>query len=378
LDSSTDTTWHELAGALASIAHFELCFEPADSPVQWSPQMRAILGVDAVAAPLSFEQFIDTFVLVDDRAAVQRAFQSLRHEGREVDVRYRIRRPDDDIRWLRNVARVCSGHGGRQAIGLVQDQSEQKLAEQNVQANLARVQSFGRWSLVGEIASGIAHELNQPLAAITTFAHAGERFLTSDPPRLERAIGIFRELSQEALRAGDIIRRMRSLVKKQSAHLEPIDCTALIADFLLLIEPLARTHNVSLTTELAPATRVLADATQIQQALLILFRNAIDAIQEASNGAPRIKVATQLRAHAVEFSVTDSGPGVSDEVAKQLFKPFFTTKEQGTGLDLLICGNIVAMHGSRLEFANVAGGGCRFYFLLPRANSGENVAVDTQ
>jgi two-component system, LuxR family, sensor kinase FixL len=367
--SPTDTAWYELAGELAGIARFELTLTPTGVQADWSAQMRAILGVPPSENPSASEDWLTSFVLEEDRPLVSAAISALLARGESLDTQFRIRRRGE-IRWLHAMARLVveDGSAPRRVVGVVQDQTEQKLAEHSAQTLLERVQNVGRWSLVGEIASGVAHELNQPLAAIATFAQAGERLLILDPPRVERALGIFQELSREALRGGETIRRMRGLVKKQYANPQAADCNLIVADFLLLAEPVLRTSGLILKTQFAAASpTVRADAAQIQQALMILLRNAIDATKESPDGANQIAIATELLPKGVEVSVTDSGPGVSEAVAQQLFKPFFTTKEQGTGLDLLICNNILDQHASRLDFANIDGGGCRFAFVLPYA-----------
>ena len=232
-----------------------------------------------------------------------------------------------------------------------------------------RWQSVGRLTLLDEVTSAMAHELNQPLAAISMFAQVGERMLASPEPKLDRARQVFQDVSQQALRAGDLIHRMRSLVKRQPRSSVRLSIAELIRGFESLAEPMARTHRTEFTIPAEfPNEYVLVDVAQINQVLFILFHNALDAANNNDTVSKTISVATKSMDGKVTISITDSGAGVAPGAAAQLFQPFFSTKENGTGLGLVSARNILETYGSQLEFENLEGGGCCFSFALPVAN----------
>lgn len=231
-----------------------------------------------------------------------------------------------------------------------------------------RLHQLGRWSLLGEMASGLAHEINQPLAAISAFAQAGERMLALTPPKIERAGTLFGEIAGQALRAGDVVQRMRNLIKRQASSPQKLAAKAVLADFKSLAEALARTHQVQLEIiESEDSATVLVDPAHMQQILMSLLRNALDAMRELPAAERRVRIEAQTINKNVVFSVTDSGPGISPEVARELFRPFFTTKPDGTGLGLSVCRSIIAEHGGTLQFVNTTPG-VRFSVQLPLAS----------
>jgi two-component system sensor kinase FixL len=255
-------------------------------------------------------------------------------------------------------------------IGVLQDCTQSLLAERNLHASQDRLQTLGRLTLLGEVASGLAHELNQPLAAIATFAQAGERLLGLPEPRLERAQQVFKEVSQQALRAGDIIRRMRSLIKRRAAHFEVVAAGALIKEFLLMAEPMAYAQHVQLRTRVELGEqRVVVDAAQIHQALMILLQNALEAVKAVSDAHAQVTFSVSLEEQGLYIAVEDQGPGIDAETAAQIFRPFFSTKENGAGLGLISARNILEAHGSRLDFTNLPEHGGRFWFVLPIKSS---------
>jgi signal transduction histidine kinase len=177
---------------------------------------------------------------------------------------------------------------------------------------------------------------------------------------------VFREVTQQALRAGEIIRHMRSLIKRRAAQFESVTCETLMAEFLALAEPMARASQVQLVVHIdAPQRRLYLDVGQIHQAMMILFQNALEATRGQQTSAPQVRVELSERDSGVEVAIQDQGPGVSAEIASQLFQPFFSTKENGTGLGLISCRSILESHHCRLSFVNLPGGGCRFWFELP-------------
>jgi two-component system sensor kinase FixL len=230
-----------------------------------------------------------------------------------------------------------------------------------------RLANVSRMATIGEMAAGVAHELNQPLTAIANYAHACERLLARpefDPADLREAL---RQITAQTVRAAAILRRLRALARNQRAEHAPVNINALVTELQELLQTDAVVHDVLLTLELAPdLPEVLADPGQIQQIILNLVRNSLDALAACNAGDRRIVIRTAVAVdREVQLSVSDNGPGVSAEAMKRIFDPFFSTKENGTGLGLAISHTIARAHGGSVGYRpNVPKGAC-FYVLLP-------------
>jgi two-component system, LuxR family, sensor histidine kinase DctS len=221
--------------------------------------------------------------------------------------------------------------------------------------------------LLRELASGFAHELNQPLAAIAAYAEGAATLLRREPTQTAKAVEIVEEITRQALRAGDAIQRVRGNVRPLPVHRAAADCNALIQEMLPLIEPLAHHHNIRLIVDLSsPLPQVHGDAPRLQGLLLFLFRNAVDAVSDLPAGRRSVTISTSSDATGIELAVTDSGAGVPEEAAREMFRPFFTTKADGTGLGLAVCRTIAVEHGGELRFSNLPEGGARFWARIPR------------
>jgi two-component system sensor kinase FixL len=230
-----------------------------------------------------------------------------------------------------------------------------------------RLLNVSRMATIGEMAAGVAHELNQPLTAIATYAQACDRLLArpiSDPSDLREAL---RQITAQTTRAADIIRRLRTLARSQQGEQVPADINTLVTELLELLQTDAHVHGVRLTLQLAAQLpRVLVDTGQIQQVILNLVRNSLDAFGARPGPGPEIVIRTALTATGdLELAVIDNGPGLPPEARQRLFDPFFSTKESGTGLGLAISNTIARNHGGSVGYRpNVPAGAC-FYIALP-------------
>jgi two-component system sensor histidine kinase DctS len=261
------------------------------------------------------------------------------------------------------------------------DISEQRRIEEQSRASQERLQATARLATVGEMASLLSHELNQPLAAISSYAtgslnlllaRAGEQALDADPAAdLELAM---RRIAGQAERAGKVIKSVHDFVRRRDKEREPVPPQALLDAIMPLVNLQARKLGVRVQLKLHDALpQVLCDRTMVEQVLLNLARNAMQAMDEAKahNPALVIEVRPAGGAHAagpkrwVEFSVTDCGPGIPDAVALQLFTPFYTTKAEGMGLGLSLCRTVVEQHGGFLGFDPNLPQGTIFRFTLP-------------
>ena len=256
----------------------------------------------------------------------------------------------------------------RRFVGFLHDITLRRQAEESARQSEARLNHFGRLSTMGEMAAGLAHEINQPLTAIATFSQAATRMLAR-PEGIEREdlSEALDQITTQALRAGEVIKRLRAFVKNREVRHEMVDCSRLVEDSRLLLEADARSNNVRLRLQLADSLPpVTADPVQLQQVLINLVRNAIDATVDTAGPHGEVVLRASLDEEGmVEVAVVDHGHGLSAEAAERLFHPFFTTKSSGTGLGLVISSSIIRAHNGRLSYRSTPGGGCTFFFTLP-------------
>ncbi len=250
---------------------------------------------------------------------------------------------------------------------VLRDISGRKRREEELLAAQNRLTHMGRLSTMGEMAAGLSHEINQPLTAIATFAQALDRmFERNIPIEPDELRDIVRQISTQALRAGEVIRRMRAMVKNQTPEFSVLRCKDLLSEVKALAEVDARIHDVrvEIVSE-NPEAQIWGNSVQIQQVLINLIRNAIDASQSLPEERRHLELNQSVATEALRVEVRDHGPGIAAGEAEQLFRPFFTTKASGTGLGLAISRTIVSAHGGRLEYEVTPGGGATFVITLP-------------
>jgi len=239
-------------------------------------------------------------------------------------------------------------------------------ADEQVHLLHTQLAHMGRVGTMGEMASGLAHELNQPLCAVTAYAQACLRLIDSkaDVAELEEPL---REVAAEAKRAGEIIRRLRSFVRRAEPCRAPTDVNRLIPEVAQFLEHDVRRHEISLHLDLADdLPPVMVDAIQIQQVILNLMRNSIQVLAEEDLQNREIKVKTTATDDAtVMVTIQDSGPTISPEIADQMFEPFFSTKSDGLGMGLSLSRSIVEKHGGCIWFSRCPERGSMFQFTLP-------------
>jgi two-component system sensor histidine kinase DctS len=264
-------------------------------------------------------------------------------------------------------------------MSAVLDMSAQRSVEELSRQQQERLQATARLATVGEMASLLSHELNQPLAAIASYASGSLNLL--DRPD-EHTLGLLRQgvarIAEQAERAGRVIKSVHDFVRRREQAREPISTAQLVEAVLPLVRLQARKSGTRIEVEIAqPAPRVLADRTMIEQVLLNLTRNGIQAMEDGTPLAERV-LRLSVRAAGlrwVSIAVVDAGPGVAPEVAQRLFTPFFTTRSEGMGLGLSLCRTVVEQHGGALDFHPAdTGRGTEFVFTLP-ATEGARAAV---
>jgi len=261
----------------------------------------------------------------------------------------------------------------RRFVGLIRDISEQRAAENEARQHRENLAHVDRLNMLGEMATGIAHEINQPLTAISLFVQAGGRLLGSE--RYDRMPEIFEKLNQHAHRASAVIERMQSMARRRESAKEIVDCGVLVNEVAKLAEAEARIRDMTIEVDVQEElAAVSVDAVQIQQVALNLLRNGMEAMQSVDcRDGNTIGLRTRLDNDGnIEVAVIDKGSGVSDGVADTLFAPFSTTKKSGMGMGLSISRAIITAHGGRLDFRNNEDCGATFFFTLPPADRGAN------
>ena len=245
------------------------------------------------------------------------------------------------------------------------DVTERKRAEEalhEAQANLARV---SRVTTMGELTASLAHEIRQPIAAAVTNARTCLRWLGRDQPDVAEAREAASRIVNDVTRAADIIGSISLLFKKGSLQRELVDVNDLIREMIVLLRSEASRYSISIRTELAEhLPRVMGDRVQLQQVFMNLMLNGIDAMKDTT-GASALTIKSETADGQVLISVSDTGVGFPQEQADQIFKAFFTTKDNGTGMGLPISRSIIESHGGRLWAAGASGRGATFHFTLP-------------
>jgi len=252
-------------------------------------------------------------------------------------------------------------------LGISIDITARKQAELDAQRGRAELSHLSRVALMGEMSASIAHELNQPLAGILSNAAAGQRFIDRGEVDLREIREALGDIIADGRRASDVVRGIRSMVKKEKMARRSVDLNDVVMDALRMASPDALLHSCQLETSLDPNLPAIdGDPVQLQQVLLNLTINAFDAMRDTPASKRKVVIATQSNSDGtVRTSVRDYGVGISEEMQDRLFDPFFSTKTEGLGMGLAIVRSIVESHGGTITAKNADGGGTRFEFVLP-------------
>jgi PAS domain S-box-containing protein len=306
----------------------------------------------------------------EDRAKVREAKDRAIREKSDYEVEYRIVLPDGTLKYNHTVGHPVLNPSGEveQFVCTWMDITERKQAEEErerlrqVQADLAHL---SRVTSMGELTASLAHEIKQPIAAAVTNANTCLRWLGRDQPNVPEGREAAARIIKDVTRASDIISSLGLLFKKGALQRGPVDVNELIREMIVLLRSEANRYSIGIRTELTERLpSVMADRVQLQQVFMNLMLNGIEAMKETDGGG-ELTIKSEDWAGQLLISVSDTGVGLPPEQAEQIFKAFFTTKDNGTGMGLPISRSIIESHGGRLWVASNSGRGATFQFTLP-------------
>jgi len=300
-----------------------------------------------------------------DRARVQQTIDRAARDGKDLDFEHRLLMSDGKIKNIHIVGHPVFDESGNLAefVGTVMEVTERRRAEEEQQA-LARA---NRIMTMGQLTASIAHEVNQPIAAMITNAQAALRWLDRQPPDPEEVGQALGRIVKDGTRAGAVIGRLRALVAKAPPRTDRLDINDTILEVVGMTRTEMRRNGVSLRTQLAPDLPVIqGDRVQLQQVMLNLILNALEAMSEAVEGSRELLISSEeAGADSVRVAVQDTGPGLIPESFEHVFDAFYTTKPSGMGMGLSICRSIIEAHGGRVWATTNRPRGAGFQFTLP-------------
>ncbi|KRR01853.1 hypothetical protein CQ12_13485 [Bradyrhizobium jicamae] len=323
---------------------------------------RSMFGLGK-GVPLTRESFIAAVHPEDRRAAVATLRGALRGQAALTDVR--VVHPGGEVRWIR--VRVRFEGTPEQLSGLFVDITDQKTAEIEAELQHQEVTHLMRVSVMGELSGAIAHEVNQPLTAMLTNARSALFLLDQDSINRAEMGNTLLDIVSEGKRASEVVQRLRGLLKKGKPRSEAVDLNELVGSTTALLRNELIRQQVLVETDLATNLPVVfGDSVQLQQVLLNLTVNAVDAMSATPVPQRRVMIRTLRKpAGDIQVLIRDHGPGIKMANGKQAFAPFFTTKDHGLGLGLSICSTIIRKHGGTINLRNDDGGGAVAEFSLP-------------
>jgi signal transduction histidine kinase len=333
----------------------------------WATERTRTMYDFPADAEVTYKQFLEA-LHPDDRQSTERTIAEAVVDRRDYNIEHRIVQNNGTVRWIVARGRAICGATGQplKMMGASFDVTERRQHAIETEGHRQDLAHLGRVALMGEMATSLAHELNQPLTAIVSNAGAGYRFVDHGVIDVQELKELLKDIVSDAERAVKIIRGIRDMVSKGHTTREPVDMNQVVKDVVRLIKSDAVRHSCPLITELDPELpRIHADPVQLQQVFLNLVLNAFDAMQETPVPLRQVVLSTNFEADGVRTAVRDFGVGFSAKVHQRIFEHFFSTKRDGLGMGLPIARSIVESFGGVLDAANAPGGGAVFCFTLP-------------
>jgi PAS domain S-box-containing protein len=339
--------------------------------VYWSQENYRLFGFDPEGGIPSDEAFYERIHPGDRDRVRKEVFLESPNEGSHFDVEFRIVLPGGAIKYVRSTGHPVRNQSGDllEYVGTSIDVTERKRADEErerlrqAQLELAHV---NRMTTMGELTASLAHEVNQPIAAAVTNANTCLRWLTRDQPDVEEARAAATRIVKDGKRAAEIVSRIRQLFKKGTSERELVDVNDIIREMIVLLRGETTRYKIVVGMELAAdLPQVMADRVQLQQVLMNLMINGIEAMKDALVTRDLDIRSQRMQNEQIVVSVSDSGVGLPPQQTEQIFNAFFTTKPHGTGMGLRISRSIIESHGGRLWAADNSPRGASFYFTLP-------------
>jgi PAS domain S-box-containing protein len=343
----------------------------------FSEECYRVMGFDPQGGLPRYQDFFQR-IHPDDQAKVRETVETAGLQKAEFELDYRIIHPDGEIRDIHAIGHPVFNPSGNlvEFVGTVMDITERKLGEEQrerlreARADLARI---NRVTAMGELTASLAHEANQPIAAAVTDANTCLRWLTRDEPDLGEAREAAARVVKDAVRAAEIIGRIRSFFTKGSSQRELVNVNELIQGMIALLRSEAARHSISMRTELSEGLpQIMGDRVQLQQVIMNLMINGIEAMKDVDGPRELSIESERAEDEQLMISVSDTGVGLPPQQADQIFKAFFTTKHDGTGMGLRISRSIVEAHGGRLWASGSSSRGARFHLTLPSKVEGHD------
>jgi PAS domain S-box-containing protein len=359
----------ELSQLVDMIPSYIWRITPDGVPVFFNKRAADFLGTDVANLEGPTYNRLNTTIVSavhpDDAADVARALDHSLVSGESFLRRYRLRRADGAYRWVDGRIEALRDQNGEimQWYGASIDIDDQVRAQSELRRTQERLAQASQAASMAELSASIAHEVNQPLAAVVANSHACRRWLLADPPNLERAQTTIDRIIRDANDVAEVVSRIRALFKREVRTLSRSSLSSVIHDAMRWVSDLAMRHGVLVDSHIdKDVPLVTVDQVQVQQVLINLMRNAVEAMS-ASTRAKKLSVRAVKAGEFVRVEVQDTGPGIRD--AEKIFDAFFTTKENGMGMGLAVSRSIVESHGGRLWVEQNADGGAGFIFTLP-------------
>ena len=331
-------------------------------------RMKRIVSSSTIAASEPTIELVLARTHPEDRTSLQEFLQSLSPEQKAWSVEHRVLLPSGAVKHIHVVAHATSDAPDRfEYVGALMDVTDAKHAQEALHQAQAELAHVTRVTTLGELTASIAHEVNQPLAAIVTNGAASLRWLAATPPDLTEARGAIERIIRDGNRASEVIRRLRDLTRKTESQMAPLDINDLINDVVALVQRELLIHRVGLRLDLAASpSPVVGDRVQLQQVIINLVMNGIEAMAPVTERPRQLWIRSRPHANAqILVSVQDSGVGIDPEQMDRMFNAFFTTKPDGMGMGLSICRSIIEAHGGELWALPNERSGATFEFTVP-------------
>ncbi len=340
-------------------------FNPKTGQHAWSDETYRIFEYDRAVKPSA--ALAQARIHPDDADGWTKFIRHAEEESEDAEIQTRLLFADGRVKHIRSLLHPVQRAGGDiEYIGALMDITAAKQAEDNLHEARAVLAHITRVMTLGELTASIAHEVNQPLAGIVTNGEACMRWLQKDVPNLEEARKAVEYVISDGRRAGEVIRRLRALSRKDSLKKVPLNLNEIINESIPLVQRELVIHRIFHGLELAPnLPLIMGDKIQLQQVLINLLVNAVQALSRTSRSPRILSIRSEPHEESgIRVTVSDNGAGIDPENLHRVFDAFFTTRDKGMGMGLSICRSIIEAHGGRIWCSNNDSGGAVFGFIL--------------